>query len=186
MLLLFGVLGPWCAWAGLYFFKYIICYSSTPVAFRQRLVIFLSWLILPAISCSGVIVVGRKVGHTMLWLLTFGLCCFGAEQYLYAGIFLYCKKSDSNVCQSLHVFTCPAILSALTKTSWYFRALDPVVLPSEASQAVKQRLINFLQSLSTVLAFAYCLSRWVQCCYFYVFKKIWPLLCGLVHWSLMS
>lgn len=41
----------------------------------------------------------------------------------------------------------------------YFRALDPVVLPSEASQAVKQRLINFVQSLSTVLAFAYCLSR---------------------------
>ncbi|XP_016647869.1 PREDICTED: LOW QUALITY PROTEIN: mechanosensitive ion channel protein 3, chloroplastic-like [Prunus mume] len=38
------------------------------------------------------------------------------------------------------------------------RALDPVVLPSEASQAVKQRLINFVQSLSTVLAFAYCLS----------------------------
>ncbi|XP_062030615.1 mechanosensitive ion channel protein 2, chloroplastic-like [Rosa rugosa] len=38
------------------------------------------------------------------------------------------------------------------------RTLDPVVLPSEATQAVKQRLINFLQSLSTVLAFAYCLS----------------------------
>ncbi|XP_024170106.1 mechanosensitive ion channel protein 2, chloroplastic isoform X2 [Rosa chinensis] len=38
------------------------------------------------------------------------------------------------------------------------RALDPVVLPSEASQAVKQRLVNFSQSLSTVLAFAYCLS----------------------------
>ncbi|KAM5551112.1 hypothetical protein ABKV19_026109 [Rosa sericea] len=38
------------------------------------------------------------------------------------------------------------------------QTLDPVVLPSEASQAVKQRLINFLQSLSTVLAFAYCLS----------------------------
>lgn len=42
------------------------------------------------------------------------------------------------------------------------RALDPVVLPSEASQAVKQRLLNFVRSLSTVLAFAYCLSSLVQ------------------------
>ncbi|KAF3447244.1 hypothetical protein FNV43_RR12424 [Rhamnella rubrinervis] len=42
------------------------------------------------------------------------------------------------------------------------RALDPVVLPSEASQAVKQRLLNFIQSLSTVLAFAYCLSSLIQ------------------------
>ncbi|KAF8411367.1 hypothetical protein HHK36_003916 [Tetracentron sinense] len=42
------------------------------------------------------------------------------------------------------------------------RALDPVVLPSEASQAVKQRLLNFVRSLSTVLAFAYCLSSLIQ------------------------
>lgn len=39
------------------------------------------------------------------------------------------------------------------------RALDPVVLPTEASEVVKQRLLNFVRSLSTVLAFAYCLSR---------------------------
>ncbi|XWS14911.1 hypothetical protein CRYUN_Cryun35bG0049500 [Craigia yunnanensis] len=42
------------------------------------------------------------------------------------------------------------------------RALDPVVLPSEASQAVKQRLVNFVRSLSTVLAFSYCLSSLIQ------------------------
>ncbi|KAL0557813.1 hypothetical protein IC582_006364 [Cucumis melo] len=42
------------------------------------------------------------------------------------------------------------------------RALDPVVLPSVASQAVKQRLLNFVRSLSTVLAFAYCLSSLIQ------------------------
>ncbi|GKV33574.1 hypothetical protein SLEP1_g42065 [Rubroshorea leprosula] len=42
------------------------------------------------------------------------------------------------------------------------RALNPLVLPSEASQAVKQRLLNFVQSLSTVLAFAYCLSSLIQ------------------------
>ncbi|GMP32629.1 hypothetical protein CsSME_00006303 [Camellia sinensis var. sinensis] len=38
--------------------------------------------------------------------------------------------------------------------------LDPMVLPSEASEIVKQRLLNFIRSLSTVLALAYCLSRW--------------------------
>ncbi|GMJ15221.1 MSCS-like 3 [Hibiscus trionum] len=42
------------------------------------------------------------------------------------------------------------------------RALDPVVLASEASQAVKQRLIHFVRSLSTVLAFSYCLSSLIQ------------------------
>lgn len=40
-----------------------------------------------------------------------------------------------------------------------YRALEPMVLPTEASQIVKQRLLNFIKSLSTVLAFAYCLSR---------------------------
>ncbi|ONI02485.1 hypothetical protein PRUPE_6G201500 [Prunus persica] len=42
------------------------------------------------------------------------------------------------------------------------RALDPVVLPTEASQIVKQRLLDFIRSLSTVLAFAYCLSSVIQ------------------------
>lgn len=41
-------------------------------------------------------------------------------------------------------------------------ALDPIVLPTVASQTVKQRLLNFVQSLSTVLAFAYCLTSLVQ------------------------
>ncbi|KAI3811890.1 hypothetical protein L1987_16586 [Smallanthus sonchifolius] len=35
---------------------------------------------------------------------------------------------------------------------------EPVILPSASSQAAKQRLLNFVRSLSTVLAFAYCLS----------------------------
>ena len=39
------------------------------------------------------------------------------------------------------------------------RALDPIILPTETSQVVKQRLLNFVRSLSTVLAFACCLSR---------------------------
>nr|WGO49554.1 mechanosensitive ion channel protein B081701 [Torenia fournieri] len=42
------------------------------------------------------------------------------------------------------------------------RALDPLVLPTAAGQIVKQRLLNFVRSLSTVLAFAYCLSSVIQ------------------------
>ncbi|KAK9165994.1 hypothetical protein Scep_001185 [Stephania cephalantha] len=42
------------------------------------------------------------------------------------------------------------------------RALDPIVLPSETSQAVKLRLLNFVRALSTVLAFAFCLSSLIQ------------------------
>ncbi|XP_057783877.1 mechanosensitive ion channel protein 2, chloroplastic-like isoform X2 [Salvia miltiorrhiza] len=38
------------------------------------------------------------------------------------------------------------------------RTLDPVTIPTEAGQVVKQRLLNFVRSLSTVLGFAYCLS----------------------------
>ncbi|KAK9063153.1 hypothetical protein SSX86_017023 [Deinandra increscens subsp. villosa] len=42
------------------------------------------------------------------------------------------------------------------------RVLEPVILPSASSQVVKQRLLNFVRSLSTVLAFAYCLSSLIQ------------------------
>ncbi|KAH6822500.1 MSCS-like 2 [Perilla frutescens var. hirtella] len=42
------------------------------------------------------------------------------------------------------------------------RALDPVAIPTEAGQLVKQRLLNFIRSLSTVLGFAYCLSSLIQ------------------------
>ncbi|KAF9623394.1 hypothetical protein IFM89_001419, partial [Coptis chinensis] len=41
----------------------------------------------------------------------------------------------------------------------FCRALDPISLPYKASQLVKQHLLNFVRSLSTVLAFAYCLPR---------------------------
>lgn len=40
-----------------------------------------------------------------------------------------------------------------------FRALDPIILPTQATQAAKQRILDVVRSLSKVLAFAYCLSR---------------------------
>ncbi|KAG5034476.1 hypothetical protein JHK87_009386 [Glycine soja] len=42
------------------------------------------------------------------------------------------------------------------------RDLDPLVLPSETSQAIKQRRLSFVRSLSTVLTFAYCSSSLIR------------------------
>ncbi|KAG6387579.1 hypothetical protein SASPL_152771 [Salvia splendens] len=42
------------------------------------------------------------------------------------------------------------------------RALDPMILPSEAGQIVKKRVLNFVRSLSTVLAVAYLFSSVFQ------------------------
>ncbi|XP_020584273.1 LOW QUALITY PROTEIN: mechanosensitive ion channel protein 3, chloroplastic-like [Phalaenopsis equestris] len=42
------------------------------------------------------------------------------------------------------------------------RTMDFIVLPSKASHAVKQRLLTFVRSSSTVLTFAFCLSCVIQ------------------------
>ncbi|CAK8537148.1 unnamed protein product [Lathyrus sativus] len=42
------------------------------------------------------------------------------------------------------------------------RSFEPVILPTETSQAVKERLLSFVKSLSTVVTFAYCLSSAIQ------------------------
>ncbi|XP_042508306.1 mechanosensitive ion channel protein 2, chloroplastic-like [Macadamia integrifolia] len=78
---------------------------------------------------------------------------------------LFLHKSDSSWKKSsTHYFMASYVQPLLlwTGATLICRALDPVVLPSEASQAVKQRLLNFVRSLSTVLAFAYCLSSLIQ------------------------
>lgn len=46
--------------------------------------------------------------------------------------------------------------------------MEPVILPTESGQVVKERLLHFVRSLSTVLAFAYCLSRYA---YFLTLKR---------------
>ncbi|KAJ4963064.1 hypothetical protein NE237_023003 [Protea cynaroides] len=78
---------------------------------------------------------------------------------------LFLHKTDSSWRKSrTHYFMTSYLQPLLLWTGAILicRALDPVVLPSEASQAVKQRLLNFVRSLSTVLAFAYCLSSLIQ------------------------
>jgi hypothetical protein len=67
------------------------------------------------------------------------------------------------------------ILIFLFVHAMYNRGLDPVVLPTAASQAVKTRLITFVRSLSTVLAVAYILTR----CTCYILKKTSGVVCKL-------
>lgn len=78
---------------------------------------------------------------------------------------VFLRKSDNNWQKSgtYHVMTFylqPLLL--WTGALLVCRALDPVILPTEPGQIVKQRLLNFVRSLSTVLAFAYCLSSVIQ------------------------
>ncbi|CAK9169185.1 unnamed protein product [Ilex paraguariensis] len=74
---------------------------------------------------------------------------------------IFLHKNDNSWRKSSTHYVMTSYLQPLLLWTGAFlicRALDPVVLPSEASQIVKQRLLNFVKSLSTVLAFAYCLS----------------------------
>ncbi|XXG49162.1 hypothetical protein AAC387_Pa02g3422 [Persea americana] len=78
---------------------------------------------------------------------------------------LFLHRNDNNwkKSRSYHImasYVQPMLL--WTGATLICRVLDPVILPSEASQAVKQRLLSFIRSLSTVLAFAYCLSSFIQ------------------------
>lgn len=108
------------------------------------------------------IVTGRKVGRIMSWPCIFNHYCYGLEPHLFAGpwdiVFLYAETwtdlFSRNFKDIFHIH--------FVWYSWFCfcRALDPVVLRTESSQVVKQRVLNFVRSLSTVLASAYCLSRW--------------------------
>ncbi|KAK4490398.1 hypothetical protein RD792_001074 [Penstemon davidsonii] len=78
-------------------------------------------------------------------------------------IFLHKSDSSWKKSSTYHVTTSyiqPLLLWA--GAIFVCRALDPMILPTEAGQIVKQRLLNFVRSLSTVLAFAYCLSSLIQ------------------------
>ncbi|CAM8942966.1 unnamed protein product [Rhodiola kirilowii] len=68
------------------------------------------------------------------------------------------KKSSTHHIMSSYIQ--PILL--WTGVTLICRAFDPLNLSSEASQAVKRRLLTFVRSLSTVLAFAYCLSSLIQ------------------------
>ncbi|XP_068313957.1 mechanosensitive ion channel protein 3, chloroplastic-like isoform X1 [Pyrus communis] len=90
---------------------------------------------------------------------------WGIGPLLRLGRVIFLRRNDNTWMKSRSHYVMTSYLQPLllwTGATLLCRALDPVVLPSEASQAVKQRLINFTQSLSTVLTFAYCLSSLIQ------------------------
>lgn len=78
---------------------------------------------------------------------------------------IFLRKSDGSWGKSNTHFVMTSYLQPLmlwTGAILICRALDPIVLPSEASRIVKNRLLTFVKSLSTVLALAYCLSSAIQ------------------------
>ncbi|KAK9052610.1 hypothetical protein SSX86_029240 [Deinandra increscens subsp. villosa] len=78
---------------------------------------------------------------------------------------IFLHKSDGSWGKSNSHYVMTSYLQPLllwTGAILICRALDPIVLPSEASQIVKNRLLTFVKSLSTVLALAYCLSSAIQ------------------------
>lgn len=78
---------------------------------------------------------------------------------------LFLRESDSNWKQSSwHYVTVSYLKPVLLWTGaiCICRAIDPLILPTVSSQAVKQRFLNFIRSLSTVMALAYCLSSLIQ------------------------
>ncbi|XVF17360.1 hypothetical protein REPUB_Repub10bG0114400 [Reevesia pubescens] len=84
---------------------------------------------------------------------------WGVEPLMRQSRSLLLHKSDNSWKKSrTHYVTTSYIQPLLLWTGAILicRTLDPLVLLTEASQIVKQRLLNFVRSLSTVLAFAYC------------------------------
>lgn len=78
---------------------------------------------------------------------------------LWTGAMLVCRLVHSIASRDLSSWLIYFLMASWCMKYISCRALDPMVLPTEASQIVKQRLLNFVKSLSTVLASAYCLSR---------------------------
>ncbi|KAL7143893.1 hypothetical protein ABFS83_08G222000 [Erythranthe nasuta] len=105
-----------------------------------------------------VIKLGSAVG-----VVIFAVWGLGPLVRLIRNIFLH-KSDNSWKKSSTYQVTTSYVQPLLLWAGAIFicRALDPMILPSEAGQVVKQRLLNFVRSLSTVLAFAYCLSSVIQ------------------------
>ncbi|XP_054798236.1 mechanosensitive ion channel protein 2, chloroplastic-like isoform X1 [Prosopis cineraria] len=98
-----------------------------------------------------------------LGVIVFAVC--GLEPLLRLCRIIFLQRNDNSWKKSSSRYVMTSYFQPLllwTGAMLICRALDPLILPSEASQAVKQRLLNFVRSLSTVLSFAYCLSSVIQ------------------------
>lgn len=96
-------------------------------------------------------------------IIIFTLWGLGPLMRMSRNIFLH--KTDSSWKRSTTNYVLTSYLQPIllwTGAILICRALDPIVMSTEASQLVKQRSLNFVKSLSTVLAFACCLSSVIQ------------------------
>ncbi|KAG6533089.1 hypothetical protein ZIOFF_006950 [Zingiber officinale] len=94
-------------------------------------------------------------------LITFSIWGLGPMMRYLRSLF----DNDSNWKKSKTYYISTSYVKPLliwTGTMLICRFLDPVVLPSEASQIIKKRFLNFVRSLSSVLAIAYCFSSFIQ------------------------
>ncbi|KAL1310178.1 hypothetical protein HN51_052839 [Arachis hypogaea] len=94
-----------------------------------------------------------------------GFAVWGLEPLLRLSRTLFLQKTDKSWKKSSLRYLMKSYLQPLllwTGVMLICRDLDPLVLPSETSQAVKQRLLSFVRSLSTVLTFAYCSSSLIK------------------------
>ncbi|XP_045820032.1 mechanosensitive ion channel protein 3, chloroplastic-like [Trifolium pratense] len=90
---------------------------------------------------------------------------YGIEPLIRLSRILFLQRTDSSWKKSSSRYVMTSYFQPLllwTGAMLICRALDPIVMPSQTSQAVKQRLLNFVRSLSTVISFAYCLSSLIQ------------------------
>ncbi|XP_027092604.1 mechanosensitive ion channel protein 2, chloroplastic-like isoform X1 [Coffea arabica] len=93
------------------------------------------------------------------------LAAWGLGPLMRFGRILFLSKNDGSWKKSgIHNLVTSYLQPLLfwTGAMLICRALDPVILTSVASQAVKRRLLYFVRSLSTILAFAYCLSSLIH------------------------
>lgn len=166
LLLPHGLLVPLCAWAGLFFSMYFTLLFFCSLLFKLmlnssvqfNLSIFYTPFCLFFFHFFGVNVLQKSDNTWKKSRTNYIMSSYLQPLLLWTGAMLICRYFEE--VKSLRRCYCDNQLMLLNDLH-VSRALDPLILQSEASQAVKQRLLNFVQSLSTVLAFAYCLSRYV-------------------------
>lgn len=96
-------------------------------------------------------------------IIIFALLGLGPLVRISRNMFLH--KTDSSWRKSTASYVMTSYLQPVllwTGAALICRALDTIAMPTTASELVKQRLLTFVKSLSTVLAFAYCLSSVIQ------------------------
>ncbi|PNY05613.1 mechanosensitive ion channel protein chloroplastic-like [Trifolium pratense] len=118
--------------------------------------------------CRSAMLPGGGSGTALMKSATLGIIAFavyGIEPLIRLSRILFLQRTDSSWKKSSSRYVMTSYFQPLllwTGAMLICRALDPIVMPSQTSQAVKQRLLNFVRSLSTVISFAYCLSSLIQ------------------------